>query len=102
VGRACSIYGRGIYTGDPYKDLNVDNINMDLSVIGSGGLDWIFWFRIETIADICEHSNEPSSSMNFWEFLEWMSNYAGFPRGLGSMEFHRQLVCKLLSISKFF
>jgi hypothetical protein len=39
-------------------------IKKDLRDIG------FIWFRIETVAGCCEHSNEPSSLIQFWEILE--------------------------------
>jgi hypothetical protein len=49
----------------------VDNIIMDLREIGWGGIDWIDLAQeIETVAGCCEHDNEPSDSVIYWEFLE--------------------------------
>jgi hypothetical protein len=33
---------------------------------------WIglFWLRIGTSGGLCEHGNEPSGSIKFWEVLE--------------------------------
>jgi hypothetical protein len=40
----------------------VDNIEMDITEIGWGGMDWI--------EGSCEHGNEPSGSIKCWEILE--------------------------------
>jgi hypothetical protein len=45
----------------------VDNIKMDLRDIRWNGMDWI---GIEPVEGSCEHGNEPSGSIKFWEVLE--------------------------------
>jgi hypothetical protein len=46
-----------------------DNIKMDLREIGWGGMDWIDVAQDRPMEGSCEHSNEPSGSINCWEFL---------------------------------
>jgi hypothetical protein len=42
-----------------------DNIRMDLRGIGWGGMDWI-----DLAQGPCEHGNEPSGSIKYWEIFE--------------------------------
>jgi hypothetical protein len=44
----------------------VDNIIMDLRDIGWNGMDWI---DLAQDMGSCEHGNEPSGSIKFWEVL---------------------------------
>jgi hypothetical protein len=44
---------------------------MDLREIGWGGMDWIDLAQDkDQWGGSCEHSNEPSSSIKYWEILE--------------------------------
>jgi hypothetical protein len=47
----------------------VDNIKMDLREIEWGGMDWLDLAQ-EPVEGSCEHGNEPSGSVKFWEVLE--------------------------------
>jgi hypothetical protein len=47
----------------------VDNIKMDLREIGWDGMDLIDVAQ-NTDKCSCEHGNEPSGSIKFWEVLE--------------------------------
>jgi hypothetical protein len=38
------------------------------------------------VAGSCEHSNEPSGSINYGEFLDWLSVLLASQEGLCSME----------------
>jgi hypothetical protein len=38
------------------------------------------------VVDSCEHSNELSGSIKFWEVLEWLHNWGASQEGLSSME----------------
>jgi hypothetical protein len=44
----------------------VDNIKMDLREVGRDGMDWLDLAQ----EGCCEHDNEPSGSIKFWEVLE--------------------------------
>jgi hypothetical protein len=44
-----------------------DNIEMDFREIGLGGIDWI---NEGPATGSCEHDNEHSASLTFWEILE--------------------------------
>jgi hypothetical protein len=46
----------------------LDNIKNDLREIGLGSMDWIC-LRIGPVEGCCEHGNEPSGSIRFWEVL---------------------------------
>jgi hypothetical protein len=50
----------------------VNNIKMDLGEIGWGGVVWtgLILLRILTVKDSCEHGNEPSDSIKYWEVFE--------------------------------
>jgi hypothetical protein len=49
----------------------VDNIKMDLREIGLGGMDWIDLAQDrDKWKGSCEHGNESSGSIIFWEVLE--------------------------------
>jgi hypothetical protein len=50
----------------------MDNINMDLREIGWDGVDWI---DVAQDKDSCEHGNEPSGSIKYWEVLKWLHNW---------------------------
>jgi hypothetical protein len=45
-----------------------------------GGLDWINLTQDRTSGELCEHANEPSGSINFWD------ERLAASQGLGSME----------------
>jgi hypothetical protein len=45
----------------------VDNTKTDLREIGWDGMGWI---DLAQDRDQCEHRNEPSGSIKFWEVLE--------------------------------
>jgi hypothetical protein len=55
----------------------IENIKMDLSEIGLGGVDWIGlaqdMYRLQ-MGSSCEHSNEPLGSIKCWEPTEWLHN----------------------------
>jgi hypothetical protein len=42
---------------------------MDFRGIGWGGMDWI------NLTEDREHGNEPSSSIKYWDFLEWLNKW---------------------------
>jgi hypothetical protein len=44
-----------------------NNVKIDLREIGRGGMDWS---NLAPDRDQCEHGNEPSVSITFWELLE--------------------------------
>jgi len=48
----------------------VDNIRMDLQVVGFGYMDWIGLAQDRQVADACECGNEPSGSVKCGEFLD--------------------------------
>jgi hypothetical protein len=49
----------------------VDNIKLDLREIGWGGMGWIDLAQDrDQWRACCEHGNEPSGSIKFWEVLE--------------------------------
>jgi hypothetical protein len=48
----------------------VDNIKIDLREIEWGGMDWISLAEDRDQRRACEHGNEPSGSIKFWEVLE--------------------------------
>jgi hypothetical protein len=54
----------------------VDNIKIDLREIGWNGIDWIDLAQDrETEEGSCEHGNEPSGSIKWWELLELLYNW---------------------------
>jgi hypothetical protein len=80
VDRACSTNGEKrnayrILMGKPEekKQLGrsrrkwVNNIKMDLKEIVWDGIDWI---DLAQDMDSCEHGNEPSSFIKYWEIFE--------------------------------
>jgi hypothetical protein len=49
----------------------VDNIKMDLREIGWDGMDWINLAQDrDQWEGSCEHGNEPSGYIKYWEVLE--------------------------------
>jgi hypothetical protein len=53
----------------------VDNVKMDLGVIGWDGVDWIDLAQdMGQWGDFCEHGIEPSGSMKCWEVPEGLHN----------------------------
>jgi hypothetical protein len=48
----------------------VDNIRMDLRVVGCGYMDWIGLAQDRQVACACECGNEPSGSVKCGEFLD--------------------------------
>jgi hypothetical protein len=46
-----------------------DNIRMDLTEIGWGGMDWVALAQ-GPVEGSCEHGNEPSDSIKCWEIFE--------------------------------
>jgi hypothetical protein len=48
----------------------VDNIKMDLRIVGWGGMNWIDVAPDRDQEGSCERGNELSCSINFWEVLE--------------------------------
>jgi hypothetical protein len=52
----------------------VDNIKMDLSEIGWGGMDWIYLAQDRDQWRSCGHGDEPSGCIKRWEVLEWLHN----------------------------
>jgi hypothetical protein len=44
------------------------------------GLDWSRW-RYGSVEGSCEHCNEPSGSIKFWEILEWLCNWRLLKKG---------------------
>jgi hypothetical protein len=57
----------------------VDNIKIDLREIGWGGMDWID--LAQDREGSCEHGDEPSGSLKFWEIPEWLHNWQFFRKG---------------------
>jgi hypothetical protein len=49
----------------------VDNIRMDLGVVGWGDVDWI---GLVWVGSSCEFGIEPSGSIKCWETIEWPNN----------------------------
>jgi hypothetical protein len=47
-----------------------DNIKMDLSEMGCGGVDWIELAQNRQVMGICDCGNEPSGFMQCREFLD--------------------------------
>jgi hypothetical protein len=43
---------------------------MDLQDVGLGGIDWIDLAQDRTDGGACECGNEPSGSIQCWEFLD--------------------------------
>jgi hypothetical protein len=47
-----------------------NNIKVGIKETGWGGMDWIHLAKDRTsVVDSCEHSNEPLSSIKWWEIL---------------------------------
>jgi hypothetical protein len=42
---------------------------MDIGKIGWGGTDWLYLVQVP-VAGSCEHGNEPSGFIKFWEIFE--------------------------------
>ena len=63
----------------------VDNIRMDLQVVGCGYMDWIGLAQDRQVADDCECGNEPSGSVKCGEFLRLVANQLASQEGLCSM-----------------
>jgi hypothetical protein len=58
----------------------VDNFKMDLTEIGSGGMDWIDLAQ-DRDQGFCEHDNESSGFIKCWEILEWLRNLRLLKKG---------------------
>jgi hypothetical protein len=50
-----------------------DSIKMDCREIGWGSMDWIH-LADDAIMCFCEHSNESSGSIKYWEILDSLSD----------------------------
>jgi hypothetical protein len=60
---------------------------MGFRKVGWGGMDWIHLAQDrDPVEDSCEHGNESTSSINYWENLECLSNWSTPQEGLSSME----------------
>jgi hypothetical protein len=60
----------------------VDNTKMDLRVIRWGGMDWIDLADDRDQMDgSCEHGNELSVSIKWWEVLECLHNWLLVKKG---------------------
>jgi hypothetical protein len=65
---------------------------------------WIglMWLRIGTVEGSCEHGNEPSGSIKYWEVLEWLHswrllNKGSAPRVSEDLRFPKQRLRRVLS-----
>jgi hypothetical protein len=59
-----------------YKDLDVDVRIMDPRGIGCGGMDRILLTQKQgQAASSCDHENEVSASIKFWEILEYLRDW---------------------------
>jgi hypothetical protein len=94
MGRTCSTNGaeRNAYrilVGNPEEKRPlgrprrrwVDNIKINLREIGWDGRVGSIWLRMEPVEGSCERGNEPSGSINRWEFLEWLHNRQRLKKG---------------------
>jgi hypothetical protein len=94
MGRACSTNGENgnayrILVGKPEGKRPLgrprrrweDSIKMDLKRIGWGGTDWIDLTQNRDQWRTCEHGNEFSGSIKYWEILEWLRNWRLLMRG---------------------
>jgi hypothetical protein len=66
--------------GRPRRRL-VDKVKMDLREISLSGVDWIDLAQDRAVEGFCEHGNEPSDSIKFWEVLEYLHNWRLLKRG---------------------
>jgi hypothetical protein len=79
MGGSCSSVGegRGVYRvlvekseGKRPRRRWVDNIKMDLQVVGCGGMDWIDLAQGRQVVGTCEYGNESPGSIKCGEFLD--------------------------------
>jgi hypothetical protein len=60
----------------------VDNIKTDLREKGWDGMDWIDLAQDRgPVEGSCEHGNETSGSIKYWEVLEWLHNWQLLKKG---------------------
>jgi hypothetical protein len=52
----------------------MDNVKMDLAMIGWGGIDWIGLSGWRQVESSCQCNNDPSGSIKCWEVIERLHN----------------------------